>query len=254
MLTLVPVLFLNCLMRALLFFHQQNDLWTIRDRLDAVFDKIRDKQRLDPTSQSVYAFIGSWTYGEISAHAFRCLIRRYRSWEGIADAPTGDIETALTGVTFSEKKAPDLQLALRKIRARAGSINLEFLADHPVESALFWLEQIYSVGHKIAAATLNFSTLRKRAFVVDTHVLRVMRRFGFVSPRTDEIAVFDAVMAAAADFEADDLYELHWYLKGLGQETCTHFRALCTSCPLGHVHEARREGRDCRDPESCDAA
>src|SRR5713226_7879399 len=115
-------------MQSLLFFHQQTDLQSLRDRLGAFFGKIRDKQRLDPTSQFVYAFIGSRTYGEISAHAFRCLSGRYRSWDDIANVPTGDIEAALTGIAFSEKKAPDLQHALRKIRARAGSINLEFLA------------------------------------------------------------------------------------------------------------------------------
>ena len=67
----------------------------------------------------------------------------------------------------------------RSACAREGS-NLDFLGDHPVEQGLRWLEEIYGVGRKIAAATLNFSTLRKRAMVVDTHVLRVLRRFGFV--------------------------------------------------------------------------
>jgi len=51
-------------------------------------------------------------------------------------------------------------------------------------------------------------------------------------PHADEIAVFDAVMAAADGFSADDLYELHWHVKALGQRICTHSRALCESCPL----------------------
>src|SRR2546423_1167683 len=129
------------LMHPLLFVHQRNDIRSVRDRLGAVFGKIRDEQRWDPTSQFVRAFIGSRTYDEISECAFQRLIRRYRSWDNIADAPICDIETALLDVTFPEKKAPNLQRALRHIRARAGSIDLEFLADLSVEAALFWLEQ-----------------------------------------------------------------------------------------------------------------
>ncbi len=228
-------------MQLSLFPSQRADLQSVRDRLGAVFGKIRDDRRLDPTSQFVHAFIGSRTYDEVASQAFVRLVGQYGSWDDIADAPVNDIETILVRVTYAEKKAPALKFALRKIRARAGSIDLEFLADHPVEPGLFWLEQIYGTGRKIAAATLNFSTLRKKAFVVDTHVLRVMRRFGFVNPRADEVAVYDAVMAVANDFDADDFYELHWYLKGLGRKICTHSRALCASCSLSDICMKRVE-------------
>lgn len=222
-------------MRQIQFPERQADLQVIRDRLGAVFGRIHAEQRWDPTSQFVYAFISSRTYDEVSERAFNDLIERYRSWDDIADAPAGDIEAVLRNVTFSERKAPDLKLALRKIRARAGSIDLEFLAEHPVESALFWLEQIYGVGRKIAATTLNFSTLRKRAFVVGTHIVRVMRRFGFVGPKADTVAVYDAVMAAADHLDADDLFELHCHLKRLGKEACAHSHAMCGSCPLSDI-------------------
>lgn len=228
-------------MRQFQFLERQADLQSARDRLGAVFGGIRVKQCPNPTSQFVHAFISSRTYDEVSLRAFRHLVGRYRSWDDIADAPVGDIEAILADVTYSENKASDLKLALKKIRARAGSIDLEFLAEYPVESALFWLEQIYGVGRKIAATTLNFSTLRKRAFVVDTHVMRVMRRFGFVGLKADAIVVFDAVMAAAGRFDADDLYELHWYFKGLGQGTCTHFHVACASCPLSDICMKRVE-------------
>ncbi len=124
----------------------------------------------------------------------------------------------LSGVTHPEKKAPELKEALRKIRVRAGTLDLDFLADHPVEQALRWLEEIRGVGRKIAAATLNFSALRKRAVVVDTHVLRVLRRFGFVRSSAETEDAYAAVMAACGDLDADDL---HWHLKRLAQKFCT---------------------------------
>ncbi|HEX4861470.1 MAG TPA: hypothetical protein VFV07_09550, partial [Rhizomicrobium sp.] len=96
-------------------------------------------------------------------------------------------------------------------------------------------EEIYGVGRKIAAATLNFSTLRKRAMVVDTHVLRVLRRFGFVSSSAPAEEAYDAVMAAAGELDADDLYELHWHIKRLGQKFCTSVQASCAHCPLSEL-------------------
>jgi protein ImuA len=72
-------------------------------------------------------------------------------------------------------------------------------------------------------------------FVVDTHVLRVLQRFGFVGMRVDIEAAYDTVMAAADGLDADDLFELHWHMKSLGQTVCTYAQAMCTSCPLSDI-------------------
>jgi len=230
-------------MQGYLFSERQDDIKTMKSRLDAAFGNIRDELRLDPTSQFVHAFIGSRTYDEVSLRAFVRLVTRYQSWDDIADADAREIERVLAGVTYAEDKSVNLVRALRKIRACAGTIDLEFLANLPVEIGLSWLENIYGVGRKIAAATLNFSTLRKRAFVVDTHVMRVVRRYGFVAAQADGIAVYDAIMASASAFDADDLYELHWQLKYLGQRICTHFSAQCSLCFLADICLRRLEKR-----------
>jgi endonuclease-3 len=222
-------------MQANLFSSPAGDIRALRNRLSAVFGPIRASDRLEAIDQFVRSFIGSQTYDDVSWKAFWRLARHFRSWEALADAPEAEIAAELAGVTHAERKAPALKRALRKIRVRAGVLDLEFLADHPAEQGLRWLEEIDGVGRGIAASTLNFSVLRKRAFVVDTPVLRVLRRFGFVDARAESAEAYDAVMDAAAEFDADDLYELHWYLKRLGQKTCTAYRALCVSCPLSDV-------------------
>lgn len=215
---------------------QTAELRAIRDRLRSRFGRIApDEQPLDPVSRFVRSFLGSRNTDASSWAAFHRLKARFESWDELADAPVAEIEAQLEGVTFAEKKAPDLKRALEKIRVRAGTLNLDFLGNLDVGTALVWLEQIHGVGRKIAASTLNFSTLRRRAFVADTHVIRVLQRFGFVKTNASTEAVYDAVMLAAADFSADDLHELHWYLKSLGQKTCTYQRALCALCPLSEM-------------------
>lgn len=222
-------------MQAIFPFRQAIDLGAIRERLAARFGKIRVEDRPDAVSQFVGSFIGTRTYDWKSWDVFVQLVRRYPNWDAIADAPVADIEATLEGVTYPEKKAPQLKQALRAIRARFGQINLDFLARHDVDQALNCLEQIHGVGPKIAAATLNFSALRMRTFVVDTHVLRVLQRFGFVGARADTETAHDAVMAAADGLDADDLFELHWHMKGLGQTICTYAKTMCVSCPLSDI-------------------
>jgi protein ImuA len=228
-------------MQVIFPFSQTTDLRSIRERLAIHFGKIRIEDRPDPVSQLVGSFIGSRTYDWKSWDVFMRLVERYPSWDNVADAPVADIEATLDGVTYSEKKAPELRQALRSIRTRFGQINLDFLARYDVDQAMNCLRQIHGVGPKIAAATLNFSVLRKRVFVVDTHVLRLLRRFGFVGMRADIETTHDAVMAAADGLDADDLFELHWQMKSLGQTICTHAKALCSACPLSYICLRRLE-------------
>ena len=222
-------------------FKQAADLRSIRDRLIAHFGKIRIEKRPDPVSQFAGSILGSLTRDEISLNAFVRLITHFRNWNAIADAPEADIEGLVWDVTYPEKKAAYLKRALRIIRACSGEINLDFLADWEAEQALCWLERIDGVGRKTSAATLNFSSLRGRTFVVDTHVLRVLRRFGFVGANASAETSYDAIMAAADDFDADDLFEMHWQIKSLGQTVCTYAHASCLSCPLSSLCIQRLE-------------
>ena len=237
----VPVLFLAVLMQPVFPFRQASDLESIRERLVARLGKIRVEDRPDPVGQFVGSFIGTRTYDWKSWDAFIRLVRRYPSWDAIADASVADIEATIDGVTYAEKKAPELRQALRAVRARFGQINFDFLADYDVDQALNCLEQIHGVGPKIASATLNFSELRMRTFVVDSHVLRVLKRFGFVGIGADTEKTRDAVMAAADGLDADDLFEFHWHLKSLGQTICTHEKAMCMSCPLSDICQRGHE-------------
>jgi endonuclease III len=222
-------------------FGQTADLKTIQNRLRAVFRPEPAGPRKPPLFQFIRSFIGSRTYDWQSDRAFTRLINRFPKPEALADAEVDEIMPLLAGVTFSDEKAENLRNALRQIRARAGSLDLEFLGGLDVAIALRWLEQIHGAGRKVATATLNFSTLKKRAFVADSHIIRIMRRFGFVRANATTEDVYDAVMASADGMNAKDLYQLHWHLKKLAQTTCKHANALCRLCPLADICMKRIE-------------
>jgi len=96
-----------------------------------------------------------------------------------------------------------------------------------------WLQGLPGVGCKVSAAVLNFSTLNRRALVVDTHVHRVARRLGLVGRSTLPSEAYAMLMAEApSNWTSEDLFEFHWLLKKLGQSVCTEAQPACALCPM----------------------
>jgi endonuclease-3 len=119
------------------------------------------------------------------------------------------------------------------IVACTGRLSLDHLADLDEEVAMQWLRRLPGVGSKIAAEVLNFSTLRKRAFVVDTQLLRLGGRLGLLPLDADYDAGYEQLMRQLPDaWDAEDLAELHRLMKLLGQTTCTAHTPSCGACPL----------------------
>lgn len=213
-------------------FGASADLQWIYRTLPAPAEILIEKDEKYITHQFVLSLIGSRTRDETSQEALKRLLERFQTIDGIANAPVHEIEALIQDVNFPDKKAWMLKAALETILARIGGFDLSFLGRMSAEDAHAWLESIKGVGPKIAAATLNFSALRMRTFVVDTHVLRVLRRFGLVDPKAQTLEAYRAVMEAGEGFDTEGLFTLHWQLKHLGQQICRHGHTACGECPL----------------------
>lgn len=188
---------------------------------------------LDPVSQLVMGLIGGRTRSGVSLACFEALRVRYGDWEAVRDAPVGALQATIARVTFAEAKAPRLKAALRQVTSLRGRLELDFLADWPVDPALAWLERLPGVGRKVSAATLNFSTLRRKALVIDTHHLRVLKRLGLIRPRADaEEAYRRLVPRLPPHWTAGDFDDHHQLFKTLGQRSCLHAAPACGVCPL----------------------
>lgn len=184
--------------------------------------------------------LASRTRDEVSIKAFWQLKTCCPDWETLVSMPSDAIEPAIADVTFAEKKAIDLPIMLRMLNKRHNGLDLAFLADHDEEVGMQILTGLHSVKFKIAATVLNFSTLRKRVLAVDTHLLRIGERLGFVPLGGDYAEGYEAYARLLPDdWDADDLYELHWLVKKLGQTVCHHTVPNCGACPLRDVCPAR---------------
>lgn len=216
----------------------------IRALLLPVYGARRDGSRIDPTSLFVYAMISGRTYDRVSSTAFVKLCYLLASWDELPDADIDAVARAISDVKFAARKAEHLILAARIVRTRRARFDLSFLVDWPFDDAYSWLTSLPGAGPKVAAATLNFSELRKRGLVVDTHVLRTSKRIGILPERADYVLGFNGLSRLIPNhWDAEDLYEVHWLMKELGQTTCTALRPACERCPLhelcGHTRHTK---------------
>ncbi|ATE65274.1 endonuclease III domain-containing protein [Rhizorhabdus dicambivorans] len=212
-------------------FGALDDIRWVRSQLDTHFGSPGAIYRRSPVGQLVKSSISSRTQDSVSLAAYGRLIETFPSWAELAAASADQVESAIADVTFPDVKARHLLDALRMIAADHPDFDLGFLADMNIAHAKAWLEHLPGVGPKVAASALNFSTLAMPAFVVDTHILRILRRYGFIRGKADIAVAYDTIMEMAP-WEADDLAELHMLMKRLGQTICRADHPDCRICPL----------------------
>lgn len=213
-------------------FGVTDDIAWLRERLRGHFGNPGMVRLRTPVGQLVKSIISSRTRDEVSRAASDRLETRYPTWLALAHAPVGDIQEIIKDVSFPEDKARYLQQTLQVIAASYPDFDLTFLARMSVPKALDWLECLPGVGRKVAASTLNFSTLKMPSFVIDTHILRLLRRFGFVTHKAPILKAYDVVMGQVSEWNASELSELHMLLKRLGQTICRANDTYCHHCPI----------------------
>jgi endonuclease-3 len=209
-----------------------DDLRQVRNLLDRAFGPLPVPGQRDPLGQLVKSLISTRTLDRLSEAAFDRLRETYPDWPALMEALPEAIEPVIGEVTFPEAKARNLPVVLRQIHSELGSFDLDFLRGWPVEQALAWLERLPGVGLEVASATLNTSTLRLPVFVVDTHVHRVLGRYGLFGLTSSSRAAYRAVSDATPGWTAAELSTFHDLLKRLGQTLCRANEMRCPQCPL----------------------
>lgn len=165
--------------------------------------------------------------------AFEALRARFPTWEAVRDAKEKEVIDAIRVAGLANQKGPRIQQVLRAITEERGSLDLQFLADLPIEEARAWLTKFNGVGPKTAAIVLCFS-LGRPAFPVDTHVYRVTGRIGL---RPEKMNVEQAHPYLESVFPPETYYAAHLNIIRLGREVCHARKPNCPSCPVNKLCE-----------------
>lgn len=160
--------------------------------------------------------------------AFEALRAKFPTWESVRDAKEKDVIDAIRPAGLANQKGPRIQQVLKEITRERGALDLQFLADMPLEEARAWLTKFNGVGPKTAAIVLCFS-LGRPAFPVDTHVYRVTGRIGL---RPEKLTVEQAHPHLESIFPPETYYAAHLNIIRLGREVCNARKPICPQCPI----------------------
>ncbi|HVU14845.1 MAG TPA: endonuclease III [Phototrophicaceae bacterium] len=196
--------------------------------LEEMFGRPDWRPSLPPLDELIDCILSQSTTDANRDRAFDALKEAFPTWEAVMTAPTADVISAIKPAGLSNQKAPRIQEILRRIYAERGELNIDFLADLPMDEAKAWLTSFYGVGPKTAAIVLCFA-FRRPAFPVDTHIHRVGQRIGFLP---QGISADDAHPVMEAIIPPDDYLNFHLNLIRLGREVCQARRPHCEICPL----------------------
>ena len=185
---------------------------------------------LDAVSELVCTILSQNTNDNNRDRAYTSLRAKFPIWEQVRDAPTRQVIAAIRPAGLANQKGPRIQKVLRRIsELNPGQpLNIDFLADLPVDEAKQWLMSLDGVGPKTAAIVLLFS-LNRPAFPVDTHVHRVTTRLGLIPNGTTAEKAHGLLEALVPP---EWYYAFHLNVIAHGRAVCKAQRPQCEICPL----------------------
>jgi endonuclease-3 len=201
---------------------------TVHKKLLEVFGEPLWRNPLPAMDELVSTILSQNTNDINRDRAFNALRAKFPAWESVRDAKTEDVVNAIKPAGLANQKGPRIQQVLRAITEERGSLDIDFLADLPLEEARAWLTKFNGVGPKTAAIVLCFS-LGMPAFPVDTHIYRVSGRIGL---RPEKMTVEQAHPHMESILPPETYYAAHLNFIRLGREICHARKPECEVCPL----------------------
>jgi len=209
----------------------------ILGQLDRAYGRPAHGSGGDPLD-SLIATVLSQNTSDVNSHrAFARLKARFPRWEDALAARPSQIASAIRLGGLADIKARRIKDILRRIEDDRGALDLSFLKEMKLTPARGYLTGLPGVGPKTAACVLLFS-LRRAAFPVDTHVLRVSKRLGLVPANTSMERAHELYEMILSDehsgkrWRAGDMLALHLGLVRHGRRICVARQPRCEICPL----------------------
>jgi endonuclease-3 len=200
----------------------------VHQRLLDTYGEPTWRPHLDPVSELVSTILSQNTNDTNRDVAFNRLRAQFATWEQVRDGDVDQVIEAIRPAGLANQKGPRIQNALKLITQERGELELDFLAEWPVDEAKEWLSSIKGVGPKTAAIVLLFS-LGRPAFPVDTHVHRVTQRLGLIGPKVSREKAHDELERLGP---SDEYYAFHLNLIRHGRQVCTSRKPDCPACVL----------------------
>jgi endonuclease-3 len=160
--------------------------------------------------------------------AYRRLKARFPRWKDVLEVKTKKIVSAIRQGGLAEQKARRIHEILHWIKKQEGRLSLSFLKKMDSEEIKRTIGALKGVGPKTLHCLLLFG-LRREAFPVDTHILRIGKRLGFVP---EWMNAEKAHLWMSPLIPKEKSLSLHLNLIRFGRSVCKAKNPSCDICFL----------------------
>jgi endonuclease-3 len=182
----------------------------------------------DPLDVLIQTILSQNTNDLNRDRAFQRLKNRFPLWDDVLNAKTEATISAIRPGGLAGQKARRIREILHWIQKREGRLSLSFLKRMDSEEIKKLIGALKGVGPKTVHCLLLFG-MGRDVFPVDTHILRIGRRIGFIPESMDAVKAH-AWMAPL--IPKGKSLSLHLNLIRFGRETCMARRPQCEDCLL----------------------
>ncbi len=160
--------------------------------------------------------------------AYQKLKTRFPRWEDVLEAKMKRIVSAIREGGLAVQKARRIREILHWIKKRQGKLSLSFLRRMDSEEIKDTIGPLKGVGPKTLHCLLLFG-LGREAFPVDTHILRIGKRLGFIPDRMDAEKAHEWMSPLIPRKKS---LSLHLNLIRFGRSVCKARKPSCDLCFL----------------------
>jgi endonuclease-3 len=196
----------------------------------------RRTSRRNPLDILIETILSQNTNDQNREKAYQRLKVRFPQWEDALKGKTKSITSAIQPGGLAEQKARRIRKILHWIKKREGRLSLSFLKEMDSEEIEKTMGALKGIGPKTLHCLLLFG-LGREAFPVDTHILRIGKRLGFIPEQT---SAEKAHLWMRGLIPKGKSLSLHLNLIRWGREVCRARAPLCDICFINNECLYRR--------------
>jgi len=186
------------------------------------------KGRGDPIEILIQTILSQNTNDRNRDRAYQRLKTQFPHWEDVLRARTRTVIQAIRPGGLAEQKARRIKETLRWIKNREGEMSLAFLKKMDSDEIKKAIGDLKGIGPKTVHCLLLFG-MGREAFPVDTHILRVGKRLGFIPEGMSAEKAHQWMVPLIPNKKS---LSLHLNLIRFGREICKAKSPQCEICFL----------------------
>jgi endonuclease-3 len=184
------------------------------------------ERRVDLLDVLVQTILSQNTNDQNRDRAYQRLKSQFPRWEDILKGKRRGVVEALRPGGLARQKAKRIVDILQWLKKREGKVSLTFLKGMGEEEIKETLGDLKGIGPKTVHCLLLFG-LGREAFPVDTHILRVGKRLGFIPEEIDAEKAHSWMVPLVPKGKA---LSLHINLIRHGRFVCKPKNPRCSDC------------------------